>query len=123
MPQIYFEWFNLSVNEIWIIDVTGLPDGASPGRLMPSHAEDQLETKASIFSEVVHIKDIITIEWKDNGKDGWRGGVEAQESNAPGEKHWKKFSRDKLGLPSVMKGGKVRFTYLGNDEWRVILVK
>src|ERR1039458_7694687 len=65
-----FEWFNLSTNEIWVTDTIGLPNMASPGRLMPSHAEDQLEASGVGFSETVYVKGRITIKWNDNGTNG-----------------------------------------------------
>jgi hypothetical protein len=52
LPEVTFEWFNLDTNQIWVTDVIGLPAEASPGRLMPSRAEDQLETSSSVFSEI-----------------------------------------------------------------------
>lgn len=71
LPEVTFVWFNLGTNQIWVTDVIGLPSQASPGRLMPSRAEDQLEASASVFSETVHINDRISIKWRDNGTEGW----------------------------------------------------
>lgn len=51
LPEVTFEWFNLGTNQIWVTDVIGLPAEASPGRLMPSRAEDQLETSSSVFQK------------------------------------------------------------------------
>jgi len=90
---------------------------------MPSHAEDQLETTVSVFSETVRIKDRITIMWRDNGNEGWPGGLKIPGSIPPGVAHQVEFKREDLGLPSKMNAGKVRFTYLGNDKWRVKLLK
>jgi hypothetical protein len=33
--------------------------------------------------------------------------------------HQAEFKRDDLGIPANVKNGKVRFTYLGADKWRV----
>ena len=120
LPEVHFEWYNLSPNEIWITDVVGLPHEASPGRLMPCHAEDQLEVKESIFSETVQITDRITILWKDNGKNGWQGGLKIPGSIPPGEAHQFDLKRVDSGIPPKLNAGKVRFTYLGNDKWRII---
>ena len=49
-PQVIFEWFNLNTNQIWVTKVAGIPKDASPGRLMPSHNENQLEVSSSVFS-------------------------------------------------------------------------
>ena len=68
--DVTFEWFNLSTNQIWVTDLAGLPPKASVGRLMPSHAEAQLEVSASVFSEPVRVKDHIKITWKDGGAQG-----------------------------------------------------
>jgi hypothetical protein len=120
LPNVGFEWFNLSTNQIWITDVTGLPPEASPGRLMPSHAEDQLESSESDFSETVKVKNQIKVQWKDNGKQGWPGGLKNGELiPSLGTTHEAEFNRDELGIPAKLKNGKVRFTYLGNDKWRV----
>lgn len=73
--EVGFEWFNLGTNEIWVTDVIGIPAEASPGRLIQNHAEDQLERSESVYSETVRLGDRITIKWKDNGKQGWPGGL------------------------------------------------
>jgi hypothetical protein len=123
LPDVHFEWFNLSTNQIWVTGVTGLPPEALPGRLMPSHAEDQLEASESVFSETVRIKDRITITWRDNGAQGWPGGLKTPGSVPPGTTHQAELKRDELGIPAKLSSGKIRFTYLGNDKWRVKLLK
>jgi hypothetical protein len=123
LPEVHFEWFNLSTNLIWVTDVIGLAPEASPGRLMPSHAETQLETIESVFSETVRIKDRITIKWKDNGNEGWPGGLKTPGSIPPGGAHQAEFKREDLGIPAKLSSGKIRFTYLGNEKWRVKLLK
>ena len=123
LPEVTFEWFNLSTNQIWVTDVSGLPPEASPGRLMPSHTESQLDRSASVFSETVRIKDRITIKWKDNGKEGWPGGLKIPGSIPPGVAHQAEFQRAELGLPAKLKNAKIRFTYLGKDKWRVTRLK
>ena len=122
-PEVTFEWFNLSTNQIWITAAIGLPDEVSPGRLMPSRAEDQLEASTSTFSEVVHVKDRITIKWKDNGKEGWPGGIKTPGGVPPGVAHQVDFKRDDLGLPAKLENVQIRFTYLGNDKWRITRLK
>jgi len=123
VPEVTFKYFNLNTNEIWITEVIGLPLDATPGRLIPSREEIPLEVKASVFSETVHIKDWITIKWKDNGKEGWSGGLKIPGSIPPGEAHQAEFKREDLGILATLSSGKIRFTYLGNDKWRVELLK
>ena len=123
LPEVTFEWFNLSTNEIWITDGAGLPPDATPGRLMPSRGESQLEVKASVFNESVRIKNQIRIVWKDNGKQGWPGGLKEvplqPPTIPPGVGHEAEFKRADLGIPAKLTHAKVRFTYLGGDKWRI----
>jgi hypothetical protein len=125
-PEVSFEWFNLSTNEIWVTDLVGLPAEASPGRLTPKHSEDQPERSESTFSESVRIKDRLVIKWKDNGKQGWPGGLKQvplqPPTIPPGTAHEAVFSRKDLGIPAKLSSGKIRFTYLGNDKWRIKLI-
>lgn len=123
VPEVHFEWFNLGTNEIWVTDVVGLPAEASPGRLTVNRAESQLETSESIFSETVRVKDRITIKWRDNGKEGWPGGLKIPGSVPPGTAHQVEFNRGDLGIPAKMRSGKVRFTYLGEDKWRIKVIE
>ncbi|HVU08599.1 MAG TPA: hypothetical protein VHG89_08675 [Verrucomicrobiae bacterium] len=117
--DVEFEWFNLSTNEIYVSDAIGLPVEASPGILIPVKTEDQLNTKSSIFSEAVRVKDQIAIKWNDNGTNGFHGDFELPGKILPGMAHQIEFKRDELGIPSKLTNGKVRFTYLGNDKWRI----
>ena len=84
LKEVGFEWFNLSTNQIWVTELVGLPAEASAGRLMPSHAEDQLESSESIFPETVRVGKQIKIVWKDNGTQGWPGGLKVPGSVPPG---------------------------------------
>jgi hypothetical protein len=90
--------------------------------LTPNHAEDQLERSESFFSETVRVGKKIKIVWKDNGTQGWPGGLEVPGSVPPGATHEAEFSRDDLGIPAKLSSGKIRFTYLGSDKWRVRLL-
>jgi len=87
LPEVTFEWFNHSTNEIWVTNVIGLPAVASPGRLMPTSAEGRLETKSSTFLGRVRIRDRITVKWKDNGEQGWPGGLKKPGSTPLGAAH------------------------------------
>jgi hypothetical protein len=120
-PEVDFEWFNLSTNEIWVADASGLPDQSWAGRLMPVHGEDQLSVAASVIMETVRIKDQIVIKWKENGKEGWPHGVTSLPDGTPrtGVIHEAVFKRADLGIPPKLTHGKVRFTYLGGDKWRI----
>ncbi len=121
--KVAFEWFNLSTNEIWVIAVTGLPADASPGRLIQNRSEGQLESSESIFSETVWPEDRITIKWKDNGRQGWPGGLGAEGGIPLGTAHEVVLRREDLGIPAKLTSGRIRFTYLGNDKWRIRLLK
>ena len=121
LPEVTFEWFNLSTNQIWVVEVVGLPPEAHAGRLMPSPAEEQLRVAASTYSETVRIKDRIRIVSKDNGAQGWPGGLKSGELVPPGVSHEAEFRRAELGIPARLTHGKLRFTYLGGDKWRVKL--
>jgi|ERR1035441_444625 hypothetical protein len=120
--DVTFEWFNLSTNQIWVTDIAGLPPEASAGRLMPSRAEDQLEVAASVFSEPVRVKNRIKITWKDGGAEGWPGGLKRGELVPPGTPHEAEFNREALGIPAKLENGRIRFTYLGTNTWRVRLI-
>ncbi len=119
--NVSFEWFNLSTNQIWVTDLVGLPGEASAGRMLPDKAEDQLESKGSTFMETVQFGERIKISWKENDPTGWPGGLKTGERVPPGETHSAEYSRDELGIPPKLNIGKVRFTYLGGDKWRVKL--
>jgi hypothetical protein len=119
LPNVEFEWFNLSTNEICITDATGIPPEASAGLLTPSHAEDSLESSTSHFSEIIKVKSEIKIKWNDNGTNGFHGDFELPGKILPGVAHQIELKRDDLGIPSKLTNGKIRFTYLGNDKWRV----
>jgi hypothetical protein len=119
--EVDFEWFNLSANEIFVTDAVGLPDQSWAGRLMPVHGEEQLSVAASVIMETVHIKDQIVLKWKENGKEGWPRGVASlpNETPATGVVHEAAFKRADLGIPSKLTHAEVRFTYLGQDKWRI----
>ncbi len=68
LPDVNFEWFNLSANEIWVTGAEGLPAEASPGRLQPVSAEKQLNRSESNFSETVRVRHTITIHWNGRSK-------------------------------------------------------
>jgi hypothetical protein len=123
--EVSFEWFNLSANQIWVTDAVGLPDQSWPGRLMPSHGENMLESSQSVFAEVIRISDRIVIKWKDNGTLGFSGYARSGSpgDNPPGIAHEATFKRDELGLPARTGNARIRFTYLGNDKWRIAIVK
>ena len=116
--KVEFVYFNLSTNEIWVVSVAGVPEWASPGRLVPVRGEDQLSEKGSTSLETVRVADKITIKWQEGGQQGWPGGEYAPK----GVSHEVEFKRGELGIPAKISNGKVRFTYLGSDKWRIRLV-
>jgi hypothetical protein len=117
--QVTFVYFNISSNAIWITDMLGLPRDATPGRLEPVHGEDQLSEASSSIPGTVRVPEKIRIIWKENGKQGWPGGVKPPGSVPPGVTHEAEFKRSDLGIPTDLRNGKVRFTYLGDDKWRI----
>jgi hypothetical protein len=107
MSEIDFVYFNLGTNEIVVDSIDGLPPWASPGVLVPVHAEDRLSEKsATSFDEPVDVSAMLKIAWQENGKT-----------------HQAELNRNDLGIPAKLKSGKVRFTYLGADKWRVKVLK
>jgi hypothetical protein len=116
---VEFTYFNLSSNEIWIIEIEGLPSDATPGRLTPSRDEGRLSAAGSALPGGIRVPAKFKIVWKENGRRGWPGGLENPLSVPPGITHEAEFYRDELGIPAKLTGGKVRFSYLGNDKWRV----
>jgi hypothetical protein len=123
VQSVTFEYFNLSTNDIWVNNVIGLPSEAAPGHLKPCQAEDQLSVKASVFYETIPISSSIKIVWKDNGKQGWPGGLKPNELVPPGITHEVEFKRDDFGIPAKLTNVIVRFTYLGDDKWRIKFFK
>src|SRR5262249_18622860 len=120
VPGVHFEWFNLGTNDIWVTDVKGLQPDAAPGLLIPTRTESQLKTKESVFWETVRITDSITIVWKDNGKQGFPGGRGPSGfTRLPGTLRETKINRASVGIPKTLNGGKIRFSYLGGDQWRI----
>ena len=116
-----FEWYNLSTNEIWLREVVGLPSPANApdGVLIPKSAEVPHENIEAVVFETARIKNRITIKWKDNGRDGWPGGLKQPGTVPPGVSHEAEFKRANLGIPEKFRTGTVGFTYLGGDKWRV----
>lgn len=105
--EVVFLYFNLSRNEIVVDSVAGLPPWASPGVLVPVHAEDQLSTSGmSSTGETIRVAPMLKIVWHEAGAS-----------------HQAEFKRDDLGIPAKFKKGKIRFTYLGGDKWRVTRLK
>jgi len=123
LPQVTFEYFNLSSNEVWVTDVIGLPPNATPGRLMPSRDESSLNAHSATYFETVRIRPKIKILWKDGGAQGWPGGLKPNELVPPGVTHEAEFKRDDLGIPAKLSSGKIRFTYLGSEKWHIRLDK
>ena len=122
LKAVTFEWFNLSTNEIWVTAAVGMPPDATPGRLMPSRGESRLEASTSSLLQTIRIGKQIKIEWKDNGKKGWPGGLNPPGSVPPGASHSMEYRRDDLGIPAKLSSGKIRFTYLGDGKWRIRLI-
>ena len=101
--EVVFLYFNLSPNEIVVDSIAGLPPWASPGVLVPVHAEDQLSTSGmSSTGETIRVPPTLNIVWHETGAS-----------------HQAELKRDDLGIPARIKTGKIRFTYLGGDKWRV----
>ncbi len=117
--RVDFVYFNLSSNEIWITEITGLPPEASPGRLAPVPDEGPLSVKGCGFFEPVRTGSKIKLIWEDGGVEGWPGGNYVNKTPLR-EMMW---TREELGIPATIRSGKLRFTYLGDDKWRVTLIE
>ncbi len=103
MSEITFVYFNLSPKEIVVDSIAGLPPWAPPGVLVPVHAEDQLsESRTTSLDGSIKVAPTLTIVWHEGGAS-----------------HRAELKRDEVGIPAKIKKGKVRFTYLGSDKWRV----
>ena len=100
--EVDFDFFNLSTNEIFVVSIAGLPVWAAPGVLVTGHTEDQLPDKSATSWDPVRIAPKLTIVWREDGKI-----------------HQAEFKRNDFGIPAKIKKGKVRFSYLGGDKWRV----
>lgn len=121
--EVDFVYFNLGSNEIVVKSIEGLPRWANPGLLIPVHSGDQPPKKIMDSLDAVCIESRITIKWQDNGTNGFNDYWESHESTMPGTEHKAEFKRDDLGIPATLKKGGVRFTYLGNDKWRIEYAK
>jgi hypothetical protein len=103
MSEINFVYFNLSPNEIVIDSVAGLPPWASPGVLVPVHSDGRpSEASATSYDGAVNVPATLKIVWRERGAS-----------------HQAELKRDELGIPAKFKKGKISFTYLGGDKWRV----
>ncbi len=101
--KIDFVYFDLGPNEIFVDSVAGLPPWAAPGVLVPSLAEDQFSEKsATTYNGPVAVPATLTIVWHEGGAS-----------------HRLELKRDDLGIPAKIKKGKIHFSYLGADKWRV----
>ena len=106
LPEVDVMFFNLSTRQITVLGVSGLPSSATPGVLVPvANDTDQLYEASINFSEYVPVGDQIKIDWQE-------GGISHQVE-------WKRVD---LHLPATLKGGQIRFTYVGDEKWRVKIV-
>src|SRR2546423_14599319 len=80
--EVHFVYFNLSRNQIYVDDVTGLPSTASPGILVPVSDEEPLKRAESVLFDPASINPSIKIVWKEAGV-----------------LHQVEFSRQELGIP------------------------
>jgi len=107
MKEVDLVYFNLSTNEIVVDSIAGLPPWASPGVLVPVHADDRPSEKSmTSFDEPLHVSATLKIVWREHGSS-----------------HEAEQKRDDLGIPAKLRSGKVIFTYLGGDKWRVKLLQ
>ena len=120
---VTFGYFNLSANPIWVTEIYGLPPDATPGRLEPVHSADQPSEKSSTIPGPIRVPGTLKIIWKDNGKQGWPGGVSNSRGIPIGVTHEATFNRADSGIPATLRSGEVLLTYLGNDQWRTKFVE
>lgn len=100
---IDIEYFNISEHRI-NVTVVGTEQDASPGVLVPNDLGETVPVASSIFYEPVKFDDIIKIEWTVDKDD---------------TKHEQEFKRDDLGIPSIVNGGTIKFTYSKSGEWEI----
>jgi hypothetical protein len=105
VKEVDFVYYNLSGHQIFVTDVAGLPHWVSPGVLVPvSDDTNRLNEKSATSWEAVRIADELKIRW-----------TEADKSEEV------LLRRAELSLPTELRGGRLCFTYLGNQKWRVVL--
>jgi hypothetical protein len=103
MSEINFVYFNLSPKEIVVDSIAGLPPWASPGVMVPVHSDGRpSEARATSYGETVRVPPMLKIAWREGDTS-----------------HQAELKRDDLGIPAKIKTGKILFTYLGGDKWRV----
>ena len=103
--EVDFVYYNLSRHQIYVTDVNGLPSWVSPGVLVPvSDDTNRLNEKSFASWEAVRVADQLRIRWTETDK--------SEEVS---------LNRTELSLPTKLTGGRLCFTYLGNQKWRVVL--
>jgi len=101
--EINFVYFNLSPKEIVVDSIVGLPPWASPGVLVPVHSDGRpSEASATSYDGPVNVPVALRIVWREGGAS-----------------HQAELKRDEVGIPATVRKGKISFTYLGDDKWRV----
>ncbi|MBN2511805.1 MAG: hypothetical protein JXB18_02595 [Sedimentisphaerales bacterium] len=96
------EYTNISNNRLRV-DVSGVSPDISPGNMAPN--TDGAGSKAGLhFGDPVHLSDNIII--------GWTIGSEQT-------KYKKEFKRNDLGIPAIVKGGKIEFIYTEDNDWEI----
>ena len=96
-----FEYVNSSGGRIYV-EVEGVHPDPSPGN-MAANTEGKGTTAGSHFGDVVTFDDTIGI-------------ISSVEG---GEQRRQDFSREELGIPARVSGGKITFTYTAEGQWRV----
>lgn len=99
-----FDYFNRSEDREIYVSVIGIDPNPSPGYVIPNDINIMTPDASSSFGDPVRFDDIIKIEWT-VGEDT--------------KKHEQEFRREDLGIPSVVSGGKITFTYTQIGNWEI----
>ena len=103
MSETTFVYFNLSPKEIFVDSVAGLPPGHHQALWFRFIPMGGLQRRAQLpDGETVRVPPTLKISWKEGGSS-----------------HQAELKRDEVGIPAKIKKGKISFTYLGDDKWRV----
>ena len=84
--------------------ITGVSPDVAPSSLQPGDGLDSLSAVGTYIFDPVHFDDTIKITWT-IGEDE--------------TKHEQEFKRDDLGIPAVVNGCTIKFTYTKAGVWEI----
>lgn len=106
--SVEFLYFNVSTNEIRVLDVEGITPRIAPGYLSPAPSDDidsLYVVGLNLYGGVI-IQQRFKLVWTEGGvsREAW-------------------VNREDLGLPSKLEQATVRLTYVGDEKWRITRLK